>query len=150
MSEPRGMPPGGAEPDEQEVRAYLERLRSAPVEEVLAELLSILLSAAQVKLGRSDARLLLDALGAIAEVTDGRIDRGLHEQVTSALSQLRLAQVEAERQLGAQVGEEAATGAAGATGVPGAAGPEGSPSEAAQSAPPSTPSGRSRLWVPGA
>lgn len=150
MSEPRGMPPGGAEPDEQEVRAYLERLRSAPVEEVLAELLSILLSAAQVKLGRSDARLLLDALGAIAQVTDGRIDRGLHEQVTSALSQLRLAQVEAERQLGTPVGEETATGAAGATGVPGAVGPAGSPPEAAPSAPPSTPPGRSRLWVPGA
>lgn len=139
--------PGAAAPDEAEVRAYLERLRTAPVEEVLAELLSVLLSAAQVKIGRADARLLLDALAAIAAATEGRIDVGLQEQATNALAQLRLAQVEAERQLGTppEAGASGAGDGGAAQGGPGAA----------QAAPPGGPSGpasgaqRSRLWVPG-
>ena len=134
---------GAAAPDEAEVRAYLERLRTAPVEDVLAELLSVLLSAAQVKIGRADARLLLDALAAIARVTEGRIDVGLQQQAMDALAQLRLAQVEAERQLGTppEGGAPGAGDGGAAEGGPGA--PPGAPPGPAQGAQ------RSRLWVPG-
>ena len=40
---------------------YARRLRSLPVGQVLGDFLFSLLNAAQVKLGRRDARLLIDA-----------------------------------------------------------------------------------------
>ncbi len=133
----------GDQPSEEEVRAYMEQLRSSPVDQVLAEICSALLSAAQVKLGRPDGRLLIDVVGGIAEQMRGRDLDELTSQVDQALTQLRLAQVEAERQQASDPATEA--------------GPTGEVSEDAptpsapptNAAPPSDPSAGRRLWTPG-
>lgn len=146
-------PPGGDQqdgPSEEEVRQYLTQLRGAPVDQVLAEVVQGLLNAAQVKLGRNDARLLLDTCAAIVDTVRGQAAQELVDQVDQALSQLRLAQVEAERE-GAGGDEPNDTGAtADAAGEPTGE----TPSDAGQQAPPpqqppQQPSQSSRLWVPG-
>ena len=52
--------PGSADTTENDARELVERLRSAPAEEIITDLFSTLLSAAQVKLGRRDARIFID------------------------------------------------------------------------------------------
>jgi hypothetical protein len=47
---------------EQEIREYTRRLRALPVDQVIVEALFALLNAAEVKLGRRDARLLIDVV----------------------------------------------------------------------------------------
>lgn len=128
----------GGQPSQEEVRAYLSQLREAPVEQVVAEVLSALLNAAQVKLGRPDGRLLLDLAGTVIEQGRSELPDELTGQVDEVLSQLRVAQVEAESELGGQ-GQAPSE-------------PAGEPSDAPAaserpSAGPSDPS--SRLWVPG-
>jgi hypothetical protein len=92
---------GGQEPSEEEIRAYLGQLRSAPADQVLAEVSSALANAAQVKLGRQDARLLLDVIAAVSETIRGRVADDLPDQLDEVLTKLRLAQVEAEREVAA-------------------------------------------------
>ncbi len=153
MSDQPGMPgrpdePG--QPSEEEVRAYLGQLRGAPVEQVVAEVVSAMLNAAQVKLGRRDGRLLIDLATTTVEGARAHLPTELVDQVDDVLSQLRVAQVDAEREVeqAAQQGqfEEAdLTDPAGAEATnDGAAGtpPPGSRTEA-------PPSAASRLWVPG-
>lgn len=121
----------------------LAQMREAPAEQVLVEVINVLLQAVQVKLGRRDARLLIDAVAAVTAATDGRVDPTLQAQIAQALTQLRLAQVEAERQEGI-AGE---TGATAADAAPGAVPPSPAPSPQASPAP-GAPAA-SRLWVPG-
>lgn len=121
----------------------LAQMREAPAEQVLVEVINVLLQAVQVKLGRRDARLLIDAVAAVTAATDGRVDPTLQAQIAQALTQLRLAQVEAERQEGI-AGEPGATAADAA---PGAVPPLPAPSPQASPAP-GAPAA-SRLWVPG-
>jgi hypothetical protein len=148
--------PGQGEPSEEEVRAYLGQLRAAPVDQVVAEVASALLNAAQVKLGRRDGRLLLDLVGDLADRSRPHLPEELIGQVDDALAQLRMAQVEAER-------EVAAAAAQGhhepddLGGAPSASSQEGAAAaEPAASPPPADPPRRdtgggaaSRLWVPG-
>jgi hypothetical protein len=123
------------------MRAMLAQMREAPAEQVLVEVINVLLQAVQVKLGRRDARLLIDAIAAVTAATDGRVDPTLQGQIAQALTQLRLAQVEAERQEGI-AGEK---GAPAPEPAPGAAPPApSSPAPPAPGAP-----AASRLWVPG-
>jgi hypothetical protein len=154
-------------PSEAELEQMLVRMREAPVEQVLVEVVNVLLQAAQVKLGRPDARVLIDAVAAVAEVASGRIDPALVGQVGQAVAQLRLAQVEAEggAEGGAQTGDGGARPAGAAGGAPGGAagraaepaghaGPAPQPPRAAPSAGAAAPpdagaAQRSRLWVPG-
>lgn len=91
-------PAGGQEPSEEEVRAYLQELRDTPVGQVVTEVLSVLLNAAQVKLGRHDGRFVLDTVALLTDATAGALPQEIVKQVQDALSQLRLAQVEAEKQ----------------------------------------------------
>jgi hypothetical protein len=154
------------EPTEEEVRAYLGQLRAAPVDQVVAEVASALLNAAQVKLGRKDGRLLLDLVADLADRTRPHLPEELTSQVDEALTQLRLAQVEAEREVAAAAAQGHAEpddlgapatggGAAAETGGPGPdrdATEEGQPTPPpAQQQPPQQPGGgaASRLWVPG-
>ncbi len=145
------------EPSEEEVRQYLAQMRGAPADQVVVEVVQGLLNAAQVKLGRNDARLLLDATAALNDAVRGRVDPELVKQVDQALSQLRLAQVEAEREV-AESGQpepndvgaddSPATGDAGhATSqpTPGA----GTPPQPSPQQAPQQPSQTSKLWVPG-
>lgn len=148
------------EPSEEEVRQYLAQMRGAPADQVVVEVVQGLLNAAQVKLGRNDARLLLDATAAINDAVRGRVDQELVKQVDQALSQLRLAQVEAEREvaesgqsepndLGAEGGAPAdAAGDATSQPTPGAGTPPPPPPQAPPQQP-QQPSQGSKLWIPG-
>lgn len=159
--------PGAAsqEPSEEEVRAYVAQLRAAPVDQVVAEVLSALLNAAQVKLGRRDGRLLIDLVAALADAGRAQLTDELTGQVDQALTQLRMAQVQAEQQVAAAAAQgqhepgdlgapDAASGAGGtaqgadASGAPPAGGPAGQTPPPGQAPPPSSGSGK-RLWVPG-
>lgn len=107
-----GMPgaqPGGApgEPSEEEVRQYLAQMRATPAEQIVAEVLQGLLNAAQVKLGRHDARLLLDAASDVVERTGPALSADLRQQLGDVLSQLRMGQVQAEQEVAESGHEEA-------------------------------------------
>lgn len=130
-------------PSEAELEQMLAQMREAPAEQVLVEVVNVLLQAAQVKLGRPDARLLIDAVAAVAQAAAGRADETLLAQVGQAVTQLRMAQVEAEGGPSA-AGQPAAGGADAPMSPP--------PTQAAPpQSPPPGPSGpqRSRLWTPG-
>jgi len=131
-------------PSEAELQRMLGEMREAPAEQVLVEVVNVLLQAAQVKLGRPDARVLIDAVAAVAEAVTGRADEALLGQVTSAVTQLRLAQVEAE-------GSSGHSGSAGDGGAGAPAEAAASPAAPASASPPppAPPSQASRLWVPG-
>ncbi|TVR36363.1 MAG: hypothetical protein EA388_03965 [Nitriliruptor sp.] len=138
---------GGDEPTEEEVRAYISQLRGAPVDQVIAEVSSALINAAQVKLGRKDGRLLLDVVGAVTEQLRGQVDDELPRQLDDVLAKLRMAQVEAEKEVAQQVQDEPNDLGSTPT-APGEASPAqapGSPSAGASDG----GSAASRLWTPG-
>lgn len=154
-TDPTAGAPGG-QPSEEEVRAYIAQLRGAGIDQILAEVLSSLLNAAQVKLGRRDARVLLDTTAAMVEQTRSVLPEELTTQVDDVLSQLRMAQVQAEP----EVAEAAAQGQVepndlpATGGAPATAGEGGGEGEAPT--PPASPAqpaagqdAASRLWVPG-
>jgi hypothetical protein len=87
---------GGADTSERDARELMDRLRSAPAEEIITDVFSTLLSAAQVKLGRRDARLFIDLCAQVLEHAGPYVPEGLRKQVETVLGQLRLAQVQAE------------------------------------------------------
>lgn len=94
--------PGGAQagqPSEEEIREYVTQMRGAHVEQVVAEVLQGLLNAAQVKLGRHDGRLLIDMAGTLAEQARPHLSDDVAGQIDQALSQLRMGQVEAEKEI---------------------------------------------------
>lgn len=82
----------------EEAREYVRRMRSLPVDEVMGEVLFGLLNAAQVKLGRRDARLLIDVTTVAHEHARPYLPEELSGQIDQVLGQLRLAQVTAEGQ----------------------------------------------------
>lgn len=156
-----GAQPGsqGGQPSEEEVRAYLGQLRAAPAEQVVAEVVSALLNAAQVKLGRRDGRMLLDLAANVVEGAREHLPEEFTTQVDDVVSQLRVAQVEGEREVGqaAEQGHEEPNdlGAprqapAGGDATPAAGAPAASPPPQAPpaQAPPSQGGGK-RLWTPG-
>jgi len=128
---------------EEQVRELLARLRQTPVEQVVAELLTSLLNAAQAKLGRRDARLLIDLRGLMIDHARRYVSKGLADQVDQALTQLRLGQVRAESEAASgnrpEEKNDLAETPTPPTGAPAAEKPQSSPSSSAAS----------RLWVPG-
>ena len=94
-----GMPGGGQQPSEEQMRQAMSQMRATPVDQFVAGGLQELLTAAQVKLGRNDGRLLLDLVAVLNDATRGQVDEQLTQQVDDALSQLRMAQVQAEREI---------------------------------------------------
>ena len=92
--------PGGTEQEQaraaEDAREYVRRMRSLPVDEVIGEVLFSLLNAAQVKLGRRDARLLIDVSAVAHEHARPYLSGELSRQVGQVLGQLRLGQVSAE------------------------------------------------------
>lgn len=133
--------PGAPPVTEEQLREYLAQLRTAPVEQVLTEVLSGLLSAAQAKLGRRDARLLIDISAQAVDHARAHLSAGLSQQLDQALGQLRREQVRAEEQVAAQTGSE--PNDLGQTPAP----PQ--PAGAQQPSRPSPPGAESGLWVPG-
>jgi len=124
-------------PSAEDVREYVQQMRSLPVEQVIGDVLFSLLNAAQVKLGRRDARLLIDVGTVVLEHARPCLPGELTTQIDQVLGQLRLAQVSAE-------------GHAGKAGQPEDNDldrvPAPPPPGAVQS--PAGP-GSSKLWVPG-
>jgi hypothetical protein len=150
-----GQPGAGAgQPSEEELRAALGQLRAAPVDQIVAEVASALLNAAQVKLGRRDGRLLIDTTALVTDQVRGHVPVELTQQLDEVLTQLRLAQVEAEREVAAAAtqGHEEPNDLASA-GQPGGAGEQPTAQATEAGSPPSSPgasgSKTSRLWVPG-
>jgi len=94
-----GMGGGMGQPSEDEMRQAMAQMRSTPVDQFTAGALQELLTAAQVKLGRNDGRLLLDLVAVLNDGTRGLVDGQLTGQVDEALAQLRTAQVQAEREI---------------------------------------------------
>jgi len=92
--------PGGAGQGDrrsaEDARDYARRLRSLPVDQVLGEFLFSLLNAAQVKLGRRDARLLIDVSAVAHEHARAHLPGELTSQIDQLLGQLRMGQVSAE------------------------------------------------------
>ena len=134
-------PGGGAEQEQarsaEDVREYVQQMRSLPVEQVIGDVLFSLLNAAQVKLGRRDARLLIDVSTAVLEHARPCLPGELSTQVDQVLGQLRLAQVSAE-------GHASQAGKVEDNDLDRVPAPP--PSGAVQS--PAGP-GPSKLWVPG-
>ena len=131
---------------EEELQAYMAQLREAPLDDVVAQTIQLLLNAAQVKLGRPDGRTLIDIVAAIRDTAADQLDQRLVQELDSALSQLRLAQVEAE---GGKEGAGEATQEERAD-TPDVATPQdvrGTPRPDGGSA--GGGSGSSRLWTPG-
>ena len=156
MSQQTPPPGGGQQPSEEEVRAYLSQLRQAPAEQVLAEVLSGLLNAAQVKVGRKDGRLLIDVSASLIDQVREHLTEDLTSQVDEVIGQLRMAQVEGERELESAraQGHEEHNDLGQERTDPGAA-PAQEPEQQPASPPPSSQPGQqpgqggSRLWTPG-
>jgi hypothetical protein len=130
-------------PHEGEGGTSEEQARSTPAEQIIAEVLSTLLTAAEVKLGRRDARLFIDLCAAVTDQAGPYLSGELGKQVGNVLGQLRLGQVSAERQRAGDAESEPNDLSSAPT--PPATGTRAE----AQSGDPSTPSPASRLWVPG-
>jgi hypothetical protein len=92
-------PSGAGQGDDrsaEDAREYARRLRSLPVGQVLGDVLFSLLSAAEVKLGRRDARLLIDVTAVAHEHARPYLPGELTRQIDQVLGHLRLGQVSAE------------------------------------------------------
>jgi hypothetical protein len=129
-------------PSEEELRAYLEQLRAAQPVEVVVQSFGVLATAAEVKLGRSDARVLIDGLAALLDATAQHLPSDIVTRMRQTVSQLQMAQVQAER-------EAATTSSAGAS----QAAPTDQQAAGTSGERPSGPQGQespaSRLWIPG-
>ncbi len=86
-------------------REQMQRMRSLPVEQTVADVLFSWLNAAQVKLGRRDARLLIDLSTVAHEHARLYLSEELTKQIDQVLGQLRLDQVSAERDATSRRGE---------------------------------------------
>ena len=152
MTDPMAM---GGQPSPEQMRAYLEQLRDADAAGLLAEAFNLLATGAQVKLGRPDARALIDGLAGLVEGASPALPAQLAAQMQQGIAQLQMAQVEAEREVAAQAegagaGEQASgeqdadADASSATQPP--------PAPPGAGGPPGPPPGQrmtDRLWVPG-
>ena len=86
----------GGERSAGDAREYARRLRALPVDQVLGDFLFSMLNAAQVKLGRRDARLLIDVAAVAHEHARPHLPGELTRQIDQVLGQLRMGQVSAE------------------------------------------------------
>jgi hypothetical protein len=121
-------------PSEEELRAYLESLRAAQPVEILVQAFGILATASEVKLGLPDARVLIDGMTALLDATQQHMPPEIVSRMRETVSQLQMAQVQAER--------ETATGAPTDQQTEPSTQSDGSADQAKR--PPS-----SRLWIPG-
>jgi hypothetical protein len=79
-----------------EAAEQARRIRALPVDQVIGDVVFTLLQAAQIKLGRRDARLLIDVSTVAHEHARPYLPGDLTRQIDEALGELRLAQVGAE------------------------------------------------------
>lgn len=136
-------------PTEEEMRAYLENLRDAQPVEILVQSFGLLATAANVKIGQPDARVLIDGMAALLDATAGAMPDQIVGQMRETVQQLQLAQVQAER----DAAGAAATADTGAPSGAGSASSEGQPdadvAQPQQQPQQQRPDAASRLWIPG-
>jgi hypothetical protein len=139
----------GAQPSPEEMRAYVEQLRAADPADLIAEAYNLLAAGAQVKLGRPDARMLIDAMGAMVNAVGGGLPAEIAQQMAQGVAQLQAAQAQAEREM-AEDPETA--GAAGEAGDRPARPPGPAPSGPGPGGPGAEGADQrmtDRLWIPG-
>jgi hypothetical protein len=134
---------------DEELRQYVAQLRESPVSDLLAQAYTMIGAWAEAKLGRRDARTLIDALAGLVQGAEPGLDKDLARQMREGVGQLQMAQVQVEQQLAAQQQQQAGE----------AAEPEASEQSAQEPARPQSPPGQQpaqesrpmtdRLWIPG-
>ena len=87
---------------EEELRQYFAQLREAPAAELVAQAYTMIGTWAEAKLGRRDARTLIDALSGFVQGAEPGLGGDLATRMRDGISQLQMAQVQAEQQLAAQ------------------------------------------------
>ncbi|HEX6933957.1 MAG TPA: hypothetical protein VF162_17570 [Streptosporangiaceae bacterium] len=93
---------GDQEPRGPDIDEQTRRLRSLPADQVIADAMFGLLTAAQIKLGRRDARLLIDVTTVAHQHARPYLPDEITAQIDQMLGQLRLGQVSAEGQASKQ------------------------------------------------
>jgi hypothetical protein len=92
---------GGADVgDEADVKEYIEKLRTTPVDHVIVDAVSALLGMAQAKLGRRDARLLIDLSTIMLDHARAYLPDDRVHELDRRLGGLRFGQVSAENETG--------------------------------------------------
>lgn len=86
------------EPTEEQMRAYLESLKAAQPVEIVVQSFGILATSAEVKLGQPDARILIDGMAALLDATAAHMPSEIVSRMRQTVSQLQMAQVQAERE----------------------------------------------------
>jgi hypothetical protein len=84
--------------EEADVREYIKQLRTTPVDRVVVDSVFAFLSVAQAKLGRRDARLLIDLSTVMLDHVRAYLPDDLIQEVDRRLGGLRLGQVSAENE----------------------------------------------------
>ena len=135
-------------PSEDELRAYLEQLRAAQPVEVVVQSFGILATAAEVNIGRSDARVLIDGMSALLDATAQRMPSEIVTRMRQTISQLQMAQVQAEREATTASSAEGQAEPSAQQAEPAAEQAE-QPSNDRPTGPQGQESPTSRLWIPG-
>jgi hypothetical protein len=115
-----------------------------PAEQVVADIIFGLANAAQAKLGRRDARLLIDLTSTVLEQARPHLSGELVSHLDQVIGPLRLAQVQAESRVGAA--SEAEPNDLAEVPKPRPAAP---PSPGIQQPADQPQPAKSKLWVPG-
>lgn len=137
--------PTSHQPSEEELSAYLDQLRNASAAELVAQAYTMLGTGAEVKLGRPDARVLIDALAALTEATGAAVGDDLAARMRNGVAQLQTAQVQAERQAGGEAASGEGQPAAPQEPTGDAARQQGQAEQASQQGQQAS----DRLWIPG-
>ncbi|WP_336250291.1 hypothetical protein [Stomatohabitans albus] len=99
------------QPSEQEIMAMIAQLREAPVRDIILQGLGLMVSGAEAKLGRQDARIIIDVVAAVVETAGDQLG-DVQSQIETMVAELKTAQVQAEAKLaeaGEQGGDDSAT-----------------------------------------
>ncbi|CAN5767288.1 hypothetical protein BH24ACT15_BH24ACT15_10740 [soil metagenome] len=146
MSDPNG------QPTQEEIEAYYAQLREAPSGELLMQAVGMLAASAEAKLGRPDARVLIDSMAAVVQAAGDHLGEA-REQLQTAVGQLQTAQVQVEKQMAAQAsGEEPPSSPAedeNATPPAGASPEAGTQPQPGSPAQPGQQKATDKLWIPG-
>ncbi|MGH3923291.1 MAG: hypothetical protein ACRDTT_10555 [Pseudonocardiaceae bacterium] len=128
---------------EEELRAYFAQLREAPAVDMLGQAYAMLGSWAEAKLGRRDARPLIDAMSGLVQGASAGLPEDLAGRMRDGIVQLQMAQVQAEQQLASeQQAEPDPQAAQPSSDPPKTKQPPGSGGQSAQRL-------TDRLWIPG-
>ena len=139
------------EPTQEEIEAYYAQLREAPVGDLLMQCIGMLAAGAEAKLGRMDARTLIDGMGALVQIGAPHLGEAT-DQLEAAVAQLQMGQVHVERQIAEQQGGAAPVAPAADAAQPPtapAAPPQPGQAPAPQPSQPAQPSAADKLWIPG-